>query len=148
MRTVILDEKDPADLVLEKGGDYLKEQIDSAENFMIIFMDKLVSQNKIDTIIEIPLQPKTELKAVYVYLTLKISDINKKRTIWNNSDQSFRRNNVDDYCEEINDFRDGPYSIERIKYLMDLVDNFMYTKTVDSVFSLQLERASKTFGCQ
>ena len=105
-------------------------------------------QNKIDTIIEIPLQPKTELKAVYVYLTLKISDINKKRKIWTNSDQSFRTKNEDDYCGEINDFRDGPYSIERIKYLMNLVGNFMYKTTVYDVFLLDLERASKTFGCQ
>ena len=50
MRTVVLEEKDPADLVLEKGGDFFKEQIDVSENFMIILMDKLVNDNKIDSI--------------------------------------------------------------------------------------------------
>ena len=104
--------------------------------------------NIIDVIKDLPLGSNTELKAVYIYLAIKINDLKDKKSEWNNSDQSYRNENRDEFCEEINNLRDdGAYSIERLKYLMNLVGSFMYSKTVDSIFELQLERASRAFNC-
>ena len=104
--------------------------------------------NIIDVIKDLPLGPNTELKAVYVYLAIKINNLKDKRSEWNNSDQSYRNENRDEFCEEINNLRDdGAYSIERLKYLMNLVGSFMYSKTVDSIFERQLDSASKAFSC-
>ena len=104
--------------------------------------------NIIDVIKDLPLGSNTELKAVYIYLAIKINDLKDKKSEWNNSDQSYRNENRDEFCEEINNLRDdGAYSIERLKYLMNLVGSFMYSKTVDNIFELQLERASRAFNC-
>ena len=50
MRTIVLDEKDPADLVLERGGDFLKEKISGSDNFMTVLMNKLVDTNDVNTL--------------------------------------------------------------------------------------------------
>ena len=104
--------------------------------------------NIIDVMKDLPLGPNTELKAVYVYLAIKINDLKNKRSEWKNRDQSYRNEKRDEFCEEINNLRDdGAYSIERLKYLMNLVGSFMYSKTVDSIFERQLDSASKAFSC-
>ena len=50
MKTVILDEKDPADFVLENGGDVFKEQVSLSDNFITIYANKLVKENDVDSL--------------------------------------------------------------------------------------------------
>lgn len=50
MKTITLDEKDPADVVVDQGGDVFKKALLDAEEFMAFFLNKSVSTQDIGTI--------------------------------------------------------------------------------------------------
>jgi len=50
MKSVSLDEKDPADLVRDQGGKVFLEKLKNAKDFFIFFMDKLIGENDVTTI--------------------------------------------------------------------------------------------------
>ena len=76
--------------------------------------------DKVERIIEMPLGYHTEMKALFVYLSVKILNINHKKKIWNNSDMDFRNKNKDNYCMETEELINGSYSIETLEDLMEL----------------------------
>ncbi len=94
-----------------------------------------------------PLRASTEMKALFVYLSVKILNINKKKDIWNNSDMDFRNKNKDNYCMETEELVDGSYSIEKLEDLMELLGSFNYAKKVENDYKIRLQKALKIFGC-
>jgi len=103
--------------------------------------------DKIEKIIEMPLRATTEMKALFVYLSVKILNINKKKELWNNSDMDFRNKNKDNYCMETEDLIDGSYSIETLEDLMELLGSFNYANKVENDYKIRLQKALKVFGC-
>ena len=103
--------------------------------------------DKIEKIIEMPLRATTEMKALFVYLSVKILNINKKKELWNNSDMNFRNKNKDNYCMETEELIDGSYSIETLEDLMELLGSFNYANKVENDYKIRLQKALRLFGC-
>ena len=98
-------------------------------------------------ILSLPLRDNTKLRALYIYLTIELEKITRNLEIWEDSPQSFKKENKEDYCYLIDEFKDGQYSINRINRLMHSVSNYNYKPQVDKLFQLEADRASRIIRC-
>ena len=80
-----------------------------------------ISEKKLDDMIDMikkmPLSSKTELKSLYVYIVIKIEDIKKYKKKFIVSDDEFKNDNREKYCDEIDNLIED---VDRLKYLMEL----------------------------
>ena len=98
-------------------------------------------------ILSLTLRDNTKLRALYIYLTIELEKITRNLEIWEDSPQSFKKENKEDYCYLIDEFKDGQNSINRINRLMHSVSNYNYKPQVDKLFQLEADRASRIIRC-